>query len=273
MECSRVFVVVFTGLILATAGFFLTLAGWFAPPINNSVRGVRLAGPIMLVVGLTILLCACLSRALGHNECCSQCIQFYSAHRKQIKQRHLAKAAATLHVTENMGTQFNPLLLDEPERIIEDCDVIAGCGCGPKYPLPSLPDKHFAQAVNNSGDQEYSVIANHSAGMDITCTTDQSQLSTCQFHNKQSQEYNTSSLDHWSTYEGVGVRVKALKSDVLPLNNSDESVKQHFLSQTDSFSSSFIRSNLDQEPIWTPSAAQCNNYSTSATMDAKSGPV
>ena len=251
MECSRVFVVVFTGLILATAGFFLTLAGWFAPPINNSVRGVRLAGPIMLVVGLTILLCACLSCVLGHNECCSQCTQFYSAHRKQIKQRHLAKAAATLHVTENMGTQFNPLLLDEAEGIIEDCDAIAGCGCGPKYPLPSLPDKHFAQAVNNSDDQEYSVIANNNAGMDIMCT-DQSQLSTCQFHNKQSHEYNTSSLDHWSTYEGVGVRVKALKSDVLPLNNSDESVKQHFLSQTDSFSSSF---------------------GPGANMDAKSGPV
>lgn len=85
MECSKTFWVVFVGLILMTAGFFLTMAGWFAPPINQGVYGVRMAGPVALVFGLVLLLCSCLMCAVLQGRCFSHCVHLFQEKKSVLK--------------------------------------------------------------------------------------------------------------------------------------------------------------------------------------------
>ena len=56
-----------------TAGFVLTLMGWFAPPMNNFVLNVRTGGPIALLVGFVFMLCSCLMCAVNQGKCCQCC--------------------------------------------------------------------------------------------------------------------------------------------------------------------------------------------------------
>jgi hypothetical protein len=56
-----------------TAGFVLTLMGWFAPPMNAFVLNVRMGGPIALLVGFVFMLCSCLMCAVNQGRCCTCC--------------------------------------------------------------------------------------------------------------------------------------------------------------------------------------------------------
>ena len=73
LECGKTCTVIFLSLILMTAGFVLTLMGWFAPPLNNFVLNVRMGGPIALLVGFVFLLCSCLMCAVEQGKCCHCC--------------------------------------------------------------------------------------------------------------------------------------------------------------------------------------------------------
>lgn len=78
MECSKVFIVAYVGLIISTAGFCLTLAGWFAPPISPPVEGVRIAGPCIFIVGTLVLFFSCLMCASVQQRCCTECAHLYA---------------------------------------------------------------------------------------------------------------------------------------------------------------------------------------------------
>ena len=61
--------VMLLGLMVMTAGFFLTMAGWFAPVKNDAVLKVRLTGPLCLGTGFALLILSCLCCAIEQNNC------------------------------------------------------------------------------------------------------------------------------------------------------------------------------------------------------------
>lgn len=77
VECGKTCVVIFLGLILMTAGFVLTLTGWFAPPMNTFVLTVRMGGPVTLLVGFVLLLCSCMMCSIEQRRCCSCCFWLF----------------------------------------------------------------------------------------------------------------------------------------------------------------------------------------------------
>ncbi len=87
MECSKTGFVVFLSLIMMTAGFVLTIAGWFAPAIKEAVMRVRIAGPATFFVGLGLLLFSCVMCAYQQRRCFVCCYRF-SNKKKKKKKRH-----------------------------------------------------------------------------------------------------------------------------------------------------------------------------------------
>ena len=73
LDCNKTCTVIFLSLILMTAGFVLTLMGWFAPPMNNFVLNVRMGGPIALLIGFVFMLCSCLMCAIDQGRCFQCC--------------------------------------------------------------------------------------------------------------------------------------------------------------------------------------------------------
>lgn len=73
MPCPKAGSLVFLSLVLMTAGFVLSLAGWFAPPITQVVIRVRLAGPSAFLVGLFLLSFSCCVCAFEQRKCCICC--------------------------------------------------------------------------------------------------------------------------------------------------------------------------------------------------------
>ncbi|ELT99788.1 hypothetical protein CAPTEDRAFT_216368 [Capitella teleta] len=61
------------------------MAGWFAPPINQYVHRVRLAGPIALLFGLVLLICACLMCAVLQGRCCVHCVHLFQEQKSVLK--------------------------------------------------------------------------------------------------------------------------------------------------------------------------------------------
>ncbi|KAK2162622.1 hypothetical protein LSH36_95g06022 [Paralvinella palmiformis] len=224
MECSRIFSVVFTGLVLATAGFCLTLAGWFAPPINDSVRGVRLAGPILLVVGLLVLALSCLICAIKQERCCYDCVQLYRDRRKRAQQHHLEKAAARLRVTPNVT------LLDQ--SCATSCDDVHADSS-----LPVSRD-HFAQAdAHSSAAHHCPVFANRNAKFDKSPVVNRTQSRASHVTNdpeatSDPDEPTLAMVQHRTMYEGVGVRIKQYRT--LSPGTDDHSEIIHLLEEVTS---------------------------------------
>ena len=69
MLCIKSPMVMLLGLMVMTAGFFLTMAGWFAPVKNDAVLKVRLTGPLCLGTGFALLILSCLCCAMEQNNC------------------------------------------------------------------------------------------------------------------------------------------------------------------------------------------------------------
>ena len=136
MECTKTCFVIFTGLIMMTAGAVLAMAGWFAPPINEGVIGVRLAGPIVLLIGLVVLVLSCPMCAYKQGKCCHccyVCCQLFS--KKPSSLPHSS--------TETHG----PLILQEIQEAFDrhpTYDVTQGYIIG-----GSLPKKHHKQDDRN----------------------------------------------------------------------------------------------------------------------------
>ena len=82
MDCNKSCVLIFTALVLSTAGFVLTITAWFAPPLNNFVANVRLAGPLILVFGFLLMILSCFLCSFVQGRCCACCYRFSS--RKQL---------------------------------------------------------------------------------------------------------------------------------------------------------------------------------------------
>ena len=99
LDCSKTCTVIFLSLILMTAGFVLTLMGWFAPPMNNFVLNVRMGGPIALLILFVFMLCSCLMCAINQGRCFQCC---YKDRNKRMKTKH------TKHRTVNDN---NPWIL------------------------------------------------------------------------------------------------------------------------------------------------------------------
>ena len=231
------FTVVFTGLVLATAGFCLTLAGWFAPPINDSVRGVRLAGPILLVVGMLVLALSCLICAINQERCCYEVVTYCRERRKRAQQRHLEKATARLRVTPNAT------LLDESR--VPSCDDVINATA------PAASGDRFAQAAasgvvaaapnDTSGTHGCPVFANRNARFDQSPFANRVQRSRAPPTTGDLDPEITSDADdpsmtvlHQRTmYEGVGVRVKQFRK-LSPNNGGDQSEAIHLLQEVTS---------------------------------------
>ena len=69
MLCIKSLMVMLLGLMVMTARFFLTMAGWFASVKNDAVLKVRLTGPLCLGTGFTLLKLSCLCCAIEQNNC------------------------------------------------------------------------------------------------------------------------------------------------------------------------------------------------------------
>ena len=74
---------VFVGLMMMTAGFVLTLAGWFAPPITDTVLRVRMAGPVTLLLGFVLLMFSYILCAIEQQKCSECCYQYIRAREKE----------------------------------------------------------------------------------------------------------------------------------------------------------------------------------------------
>ena len=85
LDCNKTCTIIFLSLILMTAGFVLTLMGWFAPPMNNFVLNVRMGGPIALLIGFVFMLCSCLMCAIDQGRCFQCC---FKGKNKRTKTRH-----------------------------------------------------------------------------------------------------------------------------------------------------------------------------------------
>lgn len=117
MECSKVCWVIVTSLILMTGGFVLTLAGWFAPPISDSVIRVRMAGPGALLAGAVLLFLSCIMCAYTQRKCCSCC---YGVSMKPENGSH-----SLHHVVDS---QASPLLMQDMREALDRCQVLDGDG-------------------------------------------------------------------------------------------------------------------------------------------------
>ena len=82
MDCSKSCFLIFTALVLSTAGFVLTITAWFAPPLSTFVDRVRVAGPVILLVGFFLMILSCILCSFVQGRCCACCYAFSS--RKQI---------------------------------------------------------------------------------------------------------------------------------------------------------------------------------------------
>ncbi|KAK2162623.1 hypothetical protein LSH36_95g06019 [Paralvinella palmiformis] len=122
--CSRVFIVVYCGLVLATAGFCLTIAGWFTPSNNSFVYGVRRAGPVLLCFGILVIIGSCLMCAIKQDRCFDSCVRCYRDRKRRLLQRHLAQAVADLHAARNHVTDDGQSVLDRLNHSCEVCDAI-----------------------------------------------------------------------------------------------------------------------------------------------------
>ncbi len=55
-------------MLTITAGFVLTVCSWFADQYRSSIHQIRIASPITLAVGFTILMLACILCAMDQSE-------------------------------------------------------------------------------------------------------------------------------------------------------------------------------------------------------------
>ena len=69
--------------MMMTAGFVLTLAGWFAPPITDTVLRVRMAGPVTLLLGFVLLVFSYILCAIEQQKCSECCYQYIRAREKE----------------------------------------------------------------------------------------------------------------------------------------------------------------------------------------------
>ena len=69
--------------MMMTAGFVLTLAGWFAPPITDTVLRVRMAGPVTLLLGFLLLILSYILCAIEQQKCSECCYQYIRAREKE----------------------------------------------------------------------------------------------------------------------------------------------------------------------------------------------
>ena len=184
--CSRVFVVVYMGLILATAGFCLTIAGWFTPSTNEniSVHGVRRAGPVLLVLGVVLLIGSCLMCAVAQNRCCDQCVSCYHDSRKQVLQRHLARTVSELqHTTDNHVISSNQVVLNDIQQPCQECSLARADYLMYMPPGGDLNPQHIHQNHSHSNyAREQS--ANQSPRFQRILQMDQSRSSpqSCGYH-------------------------------------------------------------------------------------------
>ena len=55
-------------MLTITAGFVLTVCSWFAEQNRSSIHQLRIASPVTLAIGFTILMLSCILCTLDHNE-------------------------------------------------------------------------------------------------------------------------------------------------------------------------------------------------------------
>ena len=107
-ECTKTCCVIYISLILMTAGFGLTLMGWFAPPMNHFVLTVRTGGPITLLIGSVLLLCSCFMCAVNQGNC-SQCC--YHRHMQFIGGKPKLHDDHNCNTTQKCVTQDNSVVI------------------------------------------------------------------------------------------------------------------------------------------------------------------
>ena len=122
-ECEKTCVVIFLSLILMTAGFVLTLMGWFAPPMNNFVLNVRMGGSVALLTGFLLMCISCILCSVDQGKCCQQCNKNLRRHKDNYRRKeplvisnnhiavmadnHFTTSAATLKGYHELDTVVN----------------------------------------------------------------------------------------------------------------------------------------------------------------------
>ena len=112
MECTKTCVIIFTALIVSTAGFVLTLTGWFAPALNSFVDNVRLAGPVILLAGFIIMIMSCAMCSFVQGRCCFCCYKY--SHRKY--------SLDDAHAHPQPGRSYRRLLLQHGDVQDKPCN-------------------------------------------------------------------------------------------------------------------------------------------------------
>ena len=107
-KCTKTCCVIYVSLILMTAGFGLTLMGWFAPPMNHFVLTVRTGGPITLLIGSVLLLFSCFMCAVDQGNCCQCC---YDRHRELIGRKPKLHDDHNSNTTQRHVTQDNSVVI------------------------------------------------------------------------------------------------------------------------------------------------------------------
>ncbi len=93
--------------MMMTAGFVLTLAGWFAPPITDTVLRVRMAGPITLFLGFLLLLFSYILCAVEQDKCSECCYQYIRAREKE---HDIRSCDPHLMTSSNSGLNIDPVI-------------------------------------------------------------------------------------------------------------------------------------------------------------------
>ena len=122
MDCSKVGALVFMGLMIMTAGFVLTLAGWFAPAIKMSVVRVRTAGPSMLLFGFSCLVLSCIICSVQQRRCSKCCLYCCGDRKPDHDGSDEFDSQSSDNVIQNqytMASPNSPLLLRELGEAVE----------------------------------------------------------------------------------------------------------------------------------------------------------
>ena len=118
MKVSKICVMIYLGLGLATAGIVLTLASWFAPPVTTYIARMRVTGPSLFISGCGVLVLTCIACAIKQNDCLPKCkitVTRGKQQRASIETYSLDSVDESLEEKNAQTDEYIDLRLDCPE--------------------------------------------------------------------------------------------------------------------------------------------------------------
>ena len=221
MECGKTCAVIFLSLVLMTAGFVLTLMGWFAPPMNNFVNNVRMGGPIALLIGFLLMLLSCMLCAIDQGKCCHQCHRDSQSHRNNyrstetllISNNHSITMGDKTHVTPSVAQQKGYHERDTVVNIHNKTNSSYQTYTTIRSPLPEMPPQHTVDILSYQQDR----LSEENNFSNFQCKVHAHKLNTNTSHDKLLRKgYQSRNLHN--TQRGQH-KLPQSHPDILPVNN------------------------------------------------------